>query len=134
MKKVACIVLVLMLISVPLSYAYANNSVMPCYTYIDMIQAGLSINSGTAKASGSVFPAGNLKTSITVRLQRESSDGTWITISTWIGSNNNGASEAGGTKELKTGYNYRVYVVGKVYNSNGVAVETIKKYSAIKSY
>lgn len=135
MKKRICFVLCLLL-ALPIAVtAYAENEdIMLCYTYVDSIRASLKISSGSAAASGSVIPSGSLETSVTVRLQRESSSGTWVTISTWTGSNEGGKSEAGGTKKLTSGYNYRVCVTGKVYDSAGTVLETVNKYSATKSY
>ena len=134
MRKGLCLVLCLVFALGAVGVVHAEEDIMLCYEYVSSINASLSISSGTAKAAGKVCSSDNLKTSITVRLQRKSSNGTWSTISTWTDSNNSGASEAGGTKTLTSGYSYRVYVTGKVYNSAGTVVETVDKYSATKSY
>lgn len=134
MKKGIRLVLCLILALSMATVANAESNIMPCYDYVSSISSTLSINSGTAKAVGKVATDQNLKTSIVVRLQRESSSGTWITISSWTGSNSDGASEAGGTKAITSGYDYRVYVTGKVYNSAGTVIETVNKYSTTKSY
>lgn len=125
-----CLVLMLSIVNV----ASVEEGIMPCYSYTSSIAASLSISDGVAKAAGKITPEDSQHTSITVRLQRKSSSGTWSTISTWTGSNAGGKSEAGGTKSLTSGYDYRVYVTGKVYNSTGTVIETIDKYSATKSY
>lgn len=127
---VMCLVLILSIVGV----AHAEDGIMPCYSYTSSIAASLSINDGVAKAAGKITPEDSRRTTITVRLQRESSSGTWVTISTWTGSNASGKSEAGGTKSLTSGYNYRVYVTGKVYNSSGTVLETVNKYSTTKAY
>lgn len=127
---VMCLVLILSIVSV----AHAEDGIMPCYSYTSSIAASLSISDGVAKAAGKITPEDSRRTTITVRLQRESSSGTWVTISTWTGSNASGKSEAGGTKSLTAGYNYRVYVTGKVYNSSGTVLETVNKYSTTKAY
>ena len=134
MRKVMCLGMCLLLIAAMTGVAYAEEGIMPCYAYVNSIKASLSVSSGTAKAVGNIIPSGDLKTSIIVRLQRESSTGSWTTISTWTSSNESGKSEAGGTKALTSGYNYRVYVTGKVYNSAGTVIETVEKYSTIKAY
>lgn len=46
----------------------------------------------------------------------------------------NSASSAGGTRNISTGHDYRVYVTGKVYDASGNLLETVNKYSAVKSY
>jgi len=132
--KGTCLVMCLVLMLSIVSVAHAEEGIMPCYSYTSSIAASLSISGGVAKAAGKITPEDSRHTSITVRLQRESSSGTWVTISTWTGSNAGGKSEAGGTKSLTSGYDYRVYVTGKVYNSAGTVIETIDKYSATKSY
>ena len=134
MKKGFCLVVSLMLVLSVTSFASAECTIMPRYTYASAVSANLSITSGTARAVGKVATDQNLKTSIIVRLQKEYSSGKWTTISTWTGSNESGASEAGGTKTLTSGYNYRVYVTGKVYDSAGTVIETVDKYSTTKSY
>ena len=134
MKKGMCLVLCFLIMMPLMCIAHAEHNVMPCYDYVSSISATLSITSGIAKATGMVNVAQNQKTSIIVRLQRETRNGSWITIASWSASNNSGASEAGGTKSLNSGYNYRVYVTGKVYNDAGSVIETINKYSVTKSY
>lgn len=134
MKKSICLVLSLLLVFFAATAASAECTITPRYAYVSAISANLSITSGTARAVGKVANDQNLKTSIIVRLQREYSSGKWTTISTWTGSNESGASEAGGTKALTSGYNYRVYVTGKVYNSAGTVIETVEKYSTTKLY
>lgn len=134
MRKSICLMLCILVLISSIGVAYADDDIMLCYTYVDSIKASLNISSGTATATGNVIPAGSMKSSVTVRLQREGSSGNWSTISTWTGTNEKGKSEAGGTKSLVSGYNYRVYVTGKVYDSKGNVVETVNKYSTTKAY
>lgn len=135
MKKGICLVICLVLaLGAVGAVAHAEESIILRYSYVSSLSASLSISSGTAQAAGKVSPSNNLRTSITVRLQKENSRGRWSTIVVWTGSNESGASEAGGTKVLTSGYNYRVYVTGKVYDSAGEVIETVDKYSAIESY
>lgn len=134
MKRSICLVLSLLLVLFTATAASAECTIMPRYAYVSTINSSLSISSGTARAVGKVATDQNMKTSIIVRLQREYSSGKWTTISTWTSSNESGASEAGGTKTLTSGYNYRVYVTGKVYDSAGTVIETVDKYSTTKTY
>ena len=134
MKQSICLGLSLLLVLFVATVASAEGTIMPRYTYVSKINSTLSISSGTASAVGLVTTSQKLKTSIIVRLQREYSSGKWTTISTWTSSNESGASEAGGTKTLTSGYNYRVYVTGKVYDSAGTVIETVERYSTTKSY
>ena len=135
-RIVARIVLIaLLLMTLTVAYAAANNpGVSPLYTYTYSIAGKLSISGGTAPAAGTVTPSDlNNKTTVTVKLQRNE-NGTWKTIATWTGSNSHGISSAGGDKTLTKGYSYRVYVVGKVYNSSGTLLETTTKTTSTKAY
>ena len=134
MKKGICLMLSILVLLSSIGVAYAEGDIMLCYAYVDSIKASLSISAGTATAVGNVIPAGSMKSTITVRLQREDSSGKWTTISIWTGTNEKGKSEAGGKKSLTAGYNYRVYVTGKVYDDKGNVVETVNKYSTTKPY
>lgn len=134
MRKGICLVLGLVLALSAVGVVHAEGDIMLCYDYVSSLSASLTIDSGTANAVGMVYVSPKMKTSITVRLQRENSSGKWATIETWTGSNVSGASEAGGTRALISGYNYRVYVIGRVYDSAGTVIETAYKYSPTKSY
>ena len=133
MRKSACtLVLCIVLVLSWCATAFASD-VMPCYDYTSMVTASLSISSGTATASGYIIPDGSMRSSVKVQLQRND-DGQWNTIATWRGSNSAGMSSAGGTKSLTSGYTYRTFVTGYVYNSDGVVVEVVSVKSHEKSY
>ncbi len=134
MRKGICLVLGLVLALSAVAAAHAEGDIMLCYDYVSSVNASLNINSGTADVLGKVYTGKNLKTSITVRLQRENSSGKWVTIETWTGSDESGLCIAGGTRALISGYNYRVYVIGRVYDDEGTLIETAYKYSPTKSY
>lgn len=134
MKRVVALVLVCAVLIVTLgSVAFASGDIMPRYDYTSNIRASLNITGGTATATGSITPDYSYRTSVTVRLQRND-DGQWNTIKTWRGSNSGGCSSAGGTKTVASGYTYRTFVTGYVYNSDGVVIEVVSLKSAEKSY
>lgn len=131
-----CLILCLMTLSTILVPAFAEESaptITPYYTHTNTLVVSLSIKTGQAKAAGQIVPYSNQRTSITVKLQKKGNGNVWSTISTWSGSNTKGASEAGGYKTIDKGCQYRVYVIGKVYDSTGAVVETVSKYSTVKS-
>lgn len=132
--KRICLVMCLALLLSITGTVHAEEEVMPCYAYICSINVKFSISGGIVTAVGEIKPQDGQHTSVTVRLQRENSAGTWTTIETWTGSNAAGKSEAGGTRALISGYNYRVYVIGRVYDDEGTLIETAYKYSPTKSY
>ncbi len=71
MRKGICLVLCLVLALGAVGVVHAEEDIMLCYEYVSSINASLSISSGTAKAAGKVCSSNNLKTSITVRLQKK---------------------------------------------------------------
>ena len=136
--KLLIILICLLSLSAIASLAHANvvNESLylsPRYQYTAAISTSLDICGGQAIASGRIDPNSLMRTSVVVKLQRLES-GAWKTIRTWTDSNTAGASEAGGTKAVDSGYDYRVHVTGKVYNTSGVVLETVTMTSSTKSY
>jgi len=105
----------------------------PRYAFARRISAELRLSNGTAEVIGKITPNGGYETRVTVRLQR-CDDGSWVTLSTWTDHNTNGSSEAGGTRSITTGHDYRAYAIGKVYDGNGNLLETATGYSVVYSY
>lgn len=105
----------------------------PCFNYIDYVSVSFDISGGAATASGLISPRGNLHTRISVKLQ-VLEDGVWKTRKIWNGSNTAGTCSAGGTHTLTSGYYYRVYVRGSVYDSNGAQLEVHNMTSKTKYY
>ena len=132
--RVCCIIMCLLLAGAAIHAASADTEIMPCYAYTNSIEAKIDISGGTAKAEGKIVPSGGQRTAIIVYLQKENSSGRWTTLAVWSGSNDAGISKAGGSKEVTSGYNYRVKVLGKVYDSSGTVIESITTYSPIKAY
>lgn len=115
------------------STANADNVALR-YTYVKYCTADLQVSGGVDDVTGSISSYDERKTSINVRLQKRSSGGSWSTICIWTDINSNGESVAGGTQNVAKGYDYRVYTVGKVYDSSGSVIETVDKYSPVVSY
>lgn len=107
--------------------------IYPMYTHTNKVDASLSIKGGKATCAGRITPKGSYSSKVTVQLQQKK-DRTWSSIATWTDSSNSNWSEAGGTKVITKGYNYRVKVTGRVYDSNGKTLETVTSYSSVKSY
>ena len=131
MKRNRCILLILAILiisTIPLTVAAdipTDNQAQPCYTYIDAVSAGLSINSSTglATCSGTGYAKGTTDVvSLTVLLQ-QSKDGTWHTLKSWSGSNTNMAVVEGQLYVYK-GYTYRTKVTEIVYDKNGNFLES----------
>ena len=98
------------------------------YSYITLISAGLRINGSSASSNGQIIPSGNYATDISVKLQQQQSDGSWVTVASWSDSNPSGACSTGGSTTITTGYTYRTYVVGHVYDGDGNIIDTGTAY------
>lgn len=132
--KIGCLILCFLMAFSIMCTAFAGPDIMPYYTYVGTIKVDFSVDGTIAECLGRIKPKSNEQTSIVVNLQRKSSGGTWSTIATWTDRCASGLSEAGGTKSVTKGYDYRVYATGKVYNSSGSVIETVNKYSSVISY
>ena len=114
---------------------YDPGPIIEEYQHLLTISAGLSISSsGLATCAG----AGNSyyvsdTCYLTLRLYRQSSDGTWSVIKTWYAS---GSPAAAATKSyyVTHGHNYKVVATVSVYTSTGTYIETVSKTSKIVYY
>lgn len=101
------------------------------YTLTNIISASLGISGGIATCSGqtSAIYFGS-SCSVSARLQKQQTNGTWKTIKTWSSSGTNHAS-AGGTHTVSSG-SYRVKATATItYNGES---ETATKYTGVKTY
>lgn len=132
----AVIVIISVILSSAFSTALSANvpGITPQYTYTSVIKSSISVSGKTATAAGSITPKPyNRKTFVKVQLQKKE-NGSWTTIACWTESNNNGVSSAMGSKTLTKGSTYRVYTIGKVYDSSGNLLETVYKASSTYFY
>lgn len=109
--------------------ASSNAISQPRYTYIASLTAKLSINTSTGMAHcyGKV-QAGSLRpVKILLNLQRKVGN-NWETVKSWLATANTTAimSEY---YCLTNGYEYRVQVVGFIYDSNNALLETANAYN-----
>lgn len=109
--------------------------VTPQFTYISMLNPGLSISSsGKATCVGIVtLYDDSHSVDLTVSLQKSTSSG-WSTIKAWTVS---GTGTAGAETEqyyYVVSGTYRVAATAKVYNASGSLLETQTVYSATVTY
>jgi hypothetical protein len=144
MKKIICMgILVLMTLfcTVPAQAVVGNENtwaqgvVTPKFTYISLLNAGLSINSsGRATCIGhaSAYNSSNT-TRLTVQLQKSTESG-WSTIESWSASST-GQSVAGVEEDYYVTHGtYRVCATAKVYNAAGNLLESKSAYSDMATY
>lgn len=122
MKKVVAIMVALLLIILQPLTVYAS-AIMPRYVYIDNITARFEIDTtwGIASCEGSVAAKDDLPVEVIVKLQKRV-NGQWETLKTWSVEDSWGAY-ASGHYAIDRGYDYRIYVVGYVYDSAGNVID-----------
>ena len=139
MKKLLSVLLSVLFVTVALTPSFClavteDPFVSPIdieeYSLTTTIAASLSISSGIARVAGSVgcqYASGYC--SITVKLQKKASNGTWHTVKTWTNSGTL-ATSAGGNYSVSSG-SYRTCVTATVtYNGSS---EHPFVYSATKT-
>lgn len=127
MKKRVLSFLLALLLFISMSLPTNASTVMPRFLYIELITVCLEIDNiwGIASCEGSVSVESELPVKVIVDLQRYV-NGSWVTIKRW---------EAEGIKHaflearyaISSGYNYRTYVQGFVYDENGSIIESASK-------
>lgn len=126
MKRVLSVVLMLLLVvsmTVP-AQAAGTQQVMPRYTYVDSIWACINIDTtwGIATCEGEIIAKDEYPVEVVVYLQVYK-NGKWETIKSW---SSEGTFSAYLCKSyaVMSGYQYRSYVEGYVYNSSGALIES----------
>lgn len=126
MKRIIPLILVftiLLSLSIPVSAA-VKDEVMPLYNEIDTVSAGLTINKtlGITTCTGRVTAKELVPVKVVVSLQVYK-EGRWQTLQSW---SETGTLTASTTHKyaVYSGYQYRVYTIGYVYNSEGVIQES----------
>lgn len=133
MKKFALLLALLMLFTTNapalVLQAEADGMSLMGYTYTSIIAGSLSISSsGLASYGGQVTTTSTSYTSkVSVTLQQYKG-GSWISYASCSGS-----VGAKSTKQLASGYSYRVYVSAKIY-SGGALLENPTKTTTSKYY
>lgn len=128
MRILALLVAIVLLTSSTV-YASGDTTVQPRYTYIASMAAKLSINTytGVAHCYGKVLASSLRPAKVLVNLQRKIGN-NWETIKSWMVTANT-AAIVSEYYCLASGYEYRVEVVGFVYDSNNNALlETARAY------
>lgn len=121
-------------VSVPVSVEYYDNveepallsdSIMPRYTYIKQVGAGLQIQNKTAYLYAECITYNKANISVKVELQRYE-NGTWKTIKTYSNSANDTECVVSEEYAVTSGYDYRTNIT---VNANG---ESLTKKSSVE--
>lgn len=137
-----CLMLVFSLM-IPMAYAAGPDVTTPGddpvdpdpYAYIDSVYTSLSINSaGTSYSYCYVYVWDTTKTcEITMMLQRQTSNTTWSTVTSWV---NSGVEDVWLYEPYNvtvTG-NYRVKTIIDIYDSDDLLCESEPVYSNVVHY
>lgn len=132
MKRTLCFVLAVvmaMTFVVPVMAAVSEPPVSPQYTYIQRLNAGLTINEATGLTSctAGCFVVGANSVTLTSKLQRYNGS-SWTTVKTWTTTTTQSAA-LNKNYAVYSGYTYRVRVSCSVYNSSGTLLESGICYS-----
>lgn len=146
MKKFTCIALLVLITLLSVIPVYAetvdstqnqssNGVIRPLFTYISLLDAGLSIDSsGLSNCSGLVtIYNNNYSVVLTIQLQKYNS-GSWSTIKTWTSSGIGIPGTIIDQYYYVVRGTYRVCSTAQVYNNYGNLVETQSIYSATVTY
>lgn len=137
-KKAICSILVslIMLFMVTPITALAVPPVInnPCYQYVDSIVTDFDIDGSIAYCYGSARTNhSDTTTTIRVTLQKRGFGSTiWTSVKSWTNTANGQYSAVvNETKEVSSGYNYRLYVWVTIKDSDGNVLEGVPMYSQI---
>lgn len=133
MRKITALVLVVTTIFLMVTpvFAAVPETVVPQYSYTDVVDASLFIDEvqGIATCEGELSASSFLPVKIKVIFE-VFQYGAWKSLKTWEETGNLSVyiSE---TYEVDRGYPYRVYVVGYVYDNSGNIVEYVYDTCAV---
>ena len=136
MKRILCLILVLVLLSLSVTPVIATESepiVMPRYTYIAQLYSGLQIGTwGLSACNANCYVRDADHVVLTAKLQQYNGS-TWTTVKTWSAT---GTSAISISKNyaVPSGYVYCLRVTCAVYNAAGTLVETGTCYSNQVTY
>lgn len=131
--RILIIVLVIGTVLQITAFAATSDSIQPLYTDTCSVYATISFNPllGTATCYGKVQANDNYPVKVICYLQQRV-NGEWVTLGRWEKSGTVIISVSG-TRAIYSGYEYRAYVTGIVYDANGDILE-VSYISDTKSY
>ena len=140
-KKVACILLVMCLMSVniiataALTATEEEYAVQPRFTYIWSISVGLGIEPDGYSTcdTGMTLYEETHSARIDMTLQRNDGSG-WDDVKSWSVTDDGPDVDITEHRYVVSGYDYRVVAEVRVYNSNGRIIEMTTEYSPIVEY
>ena len=136
MKRILCLILVLLLVMLSVTPAMAvesESTVMPRYSYIGKMYSGLQIGKLGLSACQANCYVDNADHIVLTAQLRQYNGSSWTTVKTWTATGTNIASISK-TYAVPSGYTYCLRVGCNVYNASGVLIETGTCYSNQVTY
>ena len=136
MKRILCLILVLVLLTLSVTPVLATESestVMPRYSYIAQLYSGLQIGTlGLSACRANCYVENADEVVLTAKLQQYDGS-TWTTLKTWSAT---GTSAISISKNyaVPSGYVYCLRVTCAVFNAAGTLIETGTCYSNQVTY
>lgn len=140
MKKVICLLMACAALTsvVPANAMYVEETaapaeIVPFYVGTILASASLSIDAnGNATCSGRIRLVNGYTATVTMTIQQKI-NGDWEVQKSWSAS---GKTDITLSKSytVSSGYSYQTVLTARVYNSEGVYVETVTASSAVVSY
>lgn len=137
MKKVICLLMACAALAsvVPANAIYvdeepSSGEVVPFYIGTILATASLSIDAdGNATCSGRVRLVNGYTAAVTLSIQQKI-NGKWIIQKSWS-ERGEGDITLSKSYSASSGFSYQTIITAKVYNSEGVYVETVSTASAV---
>ena len=128
----------LLLLGLLVSASYVQAArISPMYVATSSISVALSINgSGIAQCEGYLVPSISGTTPVlTLTLKRTFNGQSWSSIKTWSATGTYlGGAAIDVSTPVASGYLYKLYATGRIYDSRGVLLETVYNTSHSVAY
>ena len=136
--KIGMLIVLTVLVLTQMVFVEAETGMaQPLYTSTDYLRVDVQISGTKVQVTSEAKGITNdTTTRLTVNLQKRQAGGSaWSTLATWSDKASGRARASVLEKYSATkGNDYRVKAVSKIVSKEGVILETVTKYSGIKSY
>ena len=135
-KKIVVILLTIMFLILTTNALAANDMISARYSAIEDFYVNLSVQSDKMVCKASLRPSSSSSTAgLTATLKRSINGQTWTNVASWSASGSNTSrASINKTVSVSRGYQYKLFVTGKIYSASGALLETAYKNSSIVAY
>lgn len=134
-KRSLALLLTAIMLSVFVVTAFASVELLR-YSDIGKFHAFLSVSGGNALCNTLILPSSSGSTvKLTATLKKSTDGSNWSYVASWStsGPYPSGAS-INQSVSVSSGYQYKLFVTGRVYSASGTLLETAYKNSSMVSY